>query len=302
MLDLLVHVNDGVEARYFLQYGDEPDTLRIHEVIDRFLMSRNAKLVTDWPNIGPPQNLVDNDPNLADYPGLHTKRSREWKKRMFNWNLCLYKYTQLLDHFQIIEPDCAILRHGWIEDIYNGFQKAGLPIFGHLKTGVIGGVSMPTHWAGCSYYDSRVLGKLNLERWFSERYDNPWWPLRLKTGSETTGNCFWGPVFSGYDVSYDYFLYALYWKEQTGSNNPYDWPARLSMSREDLILCDWRSRRSAEEIIDAHFGKLPLLHGVKSDEARILAKRKFEMNSLEVAVRSKVEAAKRHTCDLTGSD
>ena len=276
LLDLLLHVNDGTEARYFLQYGDEPDTLRIHETIDRFLASRNAKLITDRLDLKPPPALIDNDPNLADYPGPHTKRSREWKKRMFNWNVCLYKYIQLLDHFQIIEPDCVILKHGWIEDIYNGFKGTELPIFGHLKTGVVGGVPMPTHWAGCSYYNARIIGKMDLERWFSDRYDNPWWPLRLEIGSKTTGNCFWGPAFSGYDISYDYFLYALFWKEETGSNNPYDWPADLSMSREDLIFCDWRSNRSAEQIFDAHFDRLPLLHGVKADKTRILAKKKFQ--------------------------
>ena len=277
LLDLLLRVDDGIEARYFLHYGDALNTLRIHEVLDTFRASRNAALVIDWPDIVPTRTVVEDDPNLADYPGPHTKRFRAWKKRFFNWNLCVYNSIQTLDHFQMVEPDCVVLKDGWIREIFEGFRASSLPIFGHLKTGVIGGQPMPTHWAGCSYYDGKALRDLDLKRWFSERYDNPWWPLRLEKGSKTAGNCFWGPAFSGYDVTYDYFLYALYWKERTGSNDPRDWPADMRASREDLILCDFQSKRTAVEILDAHFGRLPLLHGVKSDDARILAKRKFAL-------------------------
>ena len=275
LLDLLLHVDDGGEARYFLQYGNDPNTLRIRESVDAFLLSRNAEFSTNLPDVVPAQTLIDNDPNLFVYPGPHTRRPRAWKRRTFYWNLCVFKYIHLLDHFQIIEPDCVILRDNWIHDIFEAFRMTDLPVFGHLKTGVIGGAPVPTHWAGCSYYCGRALRKLNLERWFFERYDNPWWPLRLEEGSVVTGNCFWGPAFSGYDISYDYFLYALYWKEATGSNDPRDWPDHARDSREDLILCDWRSGRSTDEILDTCFGKLSLLHGVKCDDTRNHVRRKF---------------------------
>ena len=277
LLDLLLRVDDGVDARYFLQYGDALGTLRIRKIVDAFLAARNADLITEWPAIAVPPTLMDDDPNLADYPGPHTKRSRAWKERIFKWNLCVYKYIQILDHFQILEPDCVILKDGWIREIFEGFQTSEAPVFGHLKTGVIGGTPTPTHWAGCSYYNGKMLRNLALERWFYERYDNPWWRLRLEKGSQTAGNCFWGPAFSGYDISYDYFLYALYWKTITGSNDPRDWRMDLYESREDLIFCDFRSTRSAVEILDKHFEKLPLLHGVKNDEVHILTKHKFAL-------------------------
>ena len=275
LLDLLLAVEDGGDARYFIQYGSDLNTLRVKESVEVFLRARNAKFDANLPSIVPAPTLIDNDPNLFVYPGPHTRRSRLWKRRIFRWNLCVYKYIHLLDHFQIIEPDCAILKDRWIHDIFEAFRMTDLPVFGHLKTGVIGGVPVPTHWAGCSYYCGQTLRKLNLRRWFFERYDNPWWPLREKEGSEVAGNCFWGPAFSGYDISYDYFLYGLYWKERTGSNSPRDWPNHEQASRKDLILCDWRSERSTAELLHAHFGRLPLLHGVKYDDIRIRARRKF---------------------------
>ena len=142
------------------------------------------------------------------------------------------------------------------------------PIFGHLKKGKIHNEYVPTHWAGSSIYNCVMLRELPLEKYFYERYDNPWWPYRNANNTETANNCFWGPLFSGYDISYDYFLYGLYWRETTGSNEPYKWPTKNLPNRDDLIFCDFNSKMKSEEIFNRFAGTLPLMHGIKSDEIR----------------------------------
>ncbi|EKD34390.1 MAG: hypothetical protein ACD_75C02363G0002, partial [uncultured bacterium] len=49
---------------------------------------------------------------------------------------------------------------------------------------------------------------------------------------------------------------------------PPDWPLDTLVDRSDLIFCDFHSPLSANEIMSRHAGKLPLMHGVKHDEAR----------------------------------
>ena len=89
-------------------------------------------------------------------------------------------------------------------------------------------------------------------------------------------NCFWGPVFSGYDISYDYFLFGLYWKEKTGCNDPYEWPLDIIVDNKDLIYCDFHSKLKGEEILERYTGRLPVMHGIKNDEIRRMMIRNFK--------------------------
>jgi hypothetical protein len=268
LLELLMVVEEGIDCQYYLQYGDEPATLRISDTIFRFLSQKQAVFSNEFPAVSIPPELIHDDPNLIKYSGNHTRRTKAQKQKHLMWNLCVYKYIQTLDHFLLIEPDSVVLKDGWLLDIYDGWKAQDQPVFGHLKTGKIDGREVPTHWAGSSVYNSKLLRELGLEKYFYERYPNPWWPHRNNKDTETANNCFWGPAFSGYDISYDYFLFALYWKEKTGSNNPDDWPTDKIASRQDLIFCDFNTKMSAGEIFDRFKGKLPLMHGIKGDEIR----------------------------------
>jgi hypothetical protein len=268
LMELLMVVDEGVDCNYYVQYGDDLATIQVWEVLNEFLRRKKAHLSTESPEIRVPQAMIEDDPNLLDYEGNHTKRSKVQKQKHLAWNLCVFKHILLLDSFLMVEPDSVVLKHGWLKDIHTEWQQYHGPIMGHLKTGKIRNAYVPTHWAGSSVYDSRQLRALPLRECFSTRYPNPWWKYRNEPGTVLANNCFWGPMFSGYDVSYDYFLFGLYWKETTGQNDPDQWPLGQIDDKQHLIFCDFNSRLGADEIFHRFAGRLPLMHGVKNDEIR----------------------------------
>lgn len=274
LMNNLMYVEDQIPCRYFLQYGDAWDSLKIRDTIDRLAAVKNIVINNDLPLINLPEQFVEDDPNDFPFSGAHTRRELGFKRKFFQWNLSVFKYIQELDHFQIIEPDCVILKDGWIRDIVAGFCHSKLPIYGHLKKGRIGEKEWATHWAGCSYYDGSRLRELPLMEGFSERYENPWWPYRNRQGTSTANNAFFGPVFSGYDATYDYFLFALYWRERTGSNDPEVWQSELE-DADSEIFCDFRSNLDKEEILSRYWDKIALFHGAKNDGVRVETARRF---------------------------
>jgi hypothetical protein len=282
LLELLLLLKEGVDCTYHLQYGSHPDTLTIGDTINKFLSEKHAFLSTDLPDITVPQEMIDKDPNLQQFTGNYAVRTKAQKWSIFQWNLCVYKHIQALESFLMMEPDCVLLKDNWLQEIVSAWQQNEMPIFGHVKKGQIRGKPIPTHWAGCSVYNSIELRKLPLLRMFCERYENPWWKYRNDPGTTTANNCFYGPVVSGYDVSYDYFLFALYFKETTGFNDPMQWPLDKLKSREDLIFCDFKSKLTADQIEQKYYGHLPLLHGVKSDEIRERLIKRFGEGRLEL--------------------
>jgi tetratricopeptide (TPR) repeat protein len=275
LMELLSTLDEGRPVRYYIQYGNDPATLGCHSALLRFMNQKDAVFSYELPNIEVPQEFLDQDPNQGPFEGNCATRTPGQKKSIFRWNLCVYKYIQLLDRFLMIEPDCVMFKHGWLKDILDAAEKDEGPIFGHAKTGLINGRQVVTHWAGCSVYNGKVLRALAIEKWFEKRFDNPWWPLRNLPETQTANNAFYGPVFSAYDISFDYFLFALYWMEKTGSDNPLNWPTDQIASRQDLIFCDFKTKLSTGQIISQFLNKLPLMHGVKNDDARIEVIRHF---------------------------
>ena len=265
LLELLVSLDEGIETAYYLQYGDETATIRIEETLLKFIETKNASFSNKFPDIVIPDEMIKNDVNQQRFNGNHTFKSRVQKARILCWNLAVYKYINKLDHFLIIEPDCVIMREDCAKPIFEAWSNRSNPIVGHLKRGKISGQLIPTHWAGCSVYDGLALRQLPLEKYFYERYENPWWPLRSEPGTTTANNAFLGPAISGYDISYDYFLFALYFRELTGSNNPLEWPLNDLSSIDDIILCDFKSKLRVEEIFEQFYGRLSVLHGIKDD-------------------------------------
>jgi hypothetical protein len=277
LLELLMSVDEGTDAVYHLQYGNTTESLEISDTIVRFMERRTAVLSSELPEDPVAERLRREDPNLDHLnAGAPVGRNYAQKQSILCWNLCLHKYIQCLDEpFLIIEPDCVVLKHGWLRDIEEAFAQDDGPVFGHLKEGLVCGTPTPTHWAGCSVYDPVKLRGLPFDRYFSERYDNPWWPYRDHPGSTPANNFFYGPTISSYDVSWDYFIFALYWKERTGSNDPMDWPSREYPDRSDLIRCEFKTQRTPEDILETFADRLPLFHGAKGDHARELAIRHF---------------------------
>ena len=168
LLELLLVVDEGVPCSYHLQYGNNPDTLRIGPTILKFMNQKQTEFSTDLPDIRIPQEMIDNDLNLDSYEGKHAKRTKAQKWSIFQWNLCVYKYIQMLDSFLMIEPDCLVLKEEWLRHILVGHQGNRMPIFGHIKWGMIAGKQTFTHWAGCSLYNGKKLRKLPLLKMFTE--------------------------------------------------------------------------------------------------------------------------------------
>jgi len=287
LLEILMAVDEGISCTYYLQYGNEPATIEISDTILKFINRKHSYFSCDLPDIKIPEDLIKNDPNLMQYPEIsklsphknHWWQSRGRKLKVLQWNLCVYKYINKLESFLMLEPDSVILKNNWLKDIYERWKNYDGPMFGHLKKGKINGKYIPTHWAGSSVYDCKKLRELPLEKYFYERYQNPWWRYINEQDTSLMNNCFWGPMFSGYDISYDYFLFGLYWKKKTGSNNPSDWPLETLISHEDLILCDWDSKMRPSDILNKYYGKIALFHGIKDDEIREIVLKKFLSNN-----------------------
>ncbi len=286
MLELLKSTKEGTDVTYYLQYGDPLSTLEISKRIVDFLEVKKGFFSSEMPKIKIPVDMVNNDPNRKKYKGNHTNRNLAQKFQILGWNLCVFKYIQKLDKFLMIEPDCLVLKNGWLKDIEEASSKSNNPIFGHLKKGKISNKYVPTHWAGCSVYFGEQLRHLDLERYFYERYPNPWWPYRDLSGTETASNCFWGPAFSGFDISYDYFLFGLHWKNETGENDPFSWPLSDIEDRKDLIFCDFKSKKRYNEIEGNYLEKTPMMHGFKDDQFRVNLIKHFKTN--KVALNTKL--------------
>lgn len=272
VIENILSLESGMDSdlEFRLQFDSSHSTCEILDTVDRLNARFPVQFLERLPEIPVPREFRDNDPNGPRIDERHTVRTKETKERIFCWNRAVFGAIRNLDFFVVIEPDCVILKDGWAKAIFDA-SSAGLrafPIFGHLKTGLIGGRQVPTHYAGCSVYDGARLRELIDESVFQVRYDNPWWPLRWEEPTELAGNCYWGPAFSGYDISFDYFLYAHLQRQRSGHGRPLDWTTSDLSDGRDVIRCEFRSRRSTDSIIGEHFGRLPVLHGVKDDAAR----------------------------------
>lgn len=268
LMNLILALDEGTSVRYTLRYADDTAALAILPTISRFLDERDATLDHAPLGVPFPDELAATDPNQGPFEGNHAKRTPEQKRRIFCWNAIVYECIRKLDRFLILEPDCVILKNRWAAPFKGAWRMRSFPIVGHLKRGEINAQLTPTHFAGCSLYDGAALRTLPLLESFTRRVENPWWKLRALPGTANANNAFYGPVMSGYDLSYDYFLFALYFRELTGLSNPLDWPLDALQSREDLVVCDFRSRLTPGEIFARHLGRTSILHGVKDDSVR----------------------------------
>lgn len=305
LLDLLMSIDEGCDCTYYLQYGDLIDSLEIQDTIGSFTKRKKAFLNHELPKINIPEQFYENDINQLHYEGNHSIRTPQQKIAIFQWNLCVYKYINILDSFLMLEPDCVVLKNNWLSDIYKAFEETKLPIFGHLKTGLIANTKVPTHWAGCSVYNCTILRQLPIHQYFSERYDNPWWPFRNIPGTTLANNAFYGPAFSCYDVSFDYFLFALYWKHHSKINIPFEWPLNTLTSREDLIYCDFQSKLTIDDVINKFYEKIPLIHGIKNDTIRKKITTMFiedkTLNNCKKQIKSFYNKHKNERCVIIGN-
>lgn len=276
LLEVLLAADEGAACRYHLRYGDPVSTLRVGRALDEFMAKRTATFSAAPPAIDVDPALAADESGAADGPGVRTVRTPVEKRRILQWNRLLFESIEAHDAFLVIEPDCVVLKHGWFADISNAWLASSTPIFGHLKSGRIDGREVPTHWAGCSVYDGSALRSLPLARTFRERFPNPWWRERDRPDTTTANNPFWGPHASAWDLSFDYLLFILYWLERSGHDAALEWPVAKSLDRSDLIRCDHKTRASVEEILDRHWGVLPLFHGAKDDRVRMAAAERFK--------------------------
>lgn len=280
LLNLILALDEGTSVRYTLRYADDPAALTVLPTIARFRDERDATLDHAPVSVPFPESLAASDPNQGPFEGNHAKRTPEQKRRIFLWNAVVYDCIQKFDRFLIVEPDCVILRNRWVAPFKSAWRMRSFPIIGHLKRGQINAQLTPTHFAGCSLYDGARLRTIPLLETFTTRLENPWWKLRNLPNTTGANNAFYGPVMSGYDLSYDYFLFALWFQQLTRSNNPLDWPLEALTSREDLVVCDFRSRLTPAQIFERYLGRISIIHGIKDDAARREALRAATLSRL----------------------
>lgn len=272
LIENILSFDSGMDDRllFRLQFDRPKSECQILDSVERLSRRFSVEFEETLPEVQVEPTFKTNDPNSTKIDEMHTVRSPEVKDRILSWNRAVYAAIQTLDRFVIIEPDCIILKDNWADDIFAAAQKglANFPIFGHLKTGLIGGQDIATHFAGCSVYDGQALRQLITDEVFQNRYPNPWWKLRHNNPTERAGNCFWGPQFSGYDISFDYFLYAHLQRDIHAHDRPLDWGLDHLVDGQDIILCDFHSRKTIDEILGKYFGHQPVIHGIKDDAVR----------------------------------
>jgi len=258
LMEMLLSVSEGVEARYRVQYCANVATLNIYETVLRFVQEKDAQFSSQLPAIQVPHQMIMDDPNATKQSDNHCIHPRLSKLCFFGWNHSAYKYIQQLDHFLFIEPGCIVQNHGWLAQIEQAWLKCSSPIMGQLKRTLIGGEMIPTRWSRCAVYDGKALRELPLDEGFASRIENPWWPYRDSAGHEKQDNCFVGPFFSAYDVSFDYYLFAVWWKTQTGSNDPLTWPTR-SLPLNDGLILENNTREAGLENLEVPNAALPAI-------------------------------------------
>lgn len=272
LMENILSFDSGMDdkLKFRLQFDRPRNECRILDTIDRLGQRFSVDLVEHLPDVPVPDVFREDDPNSERIDERHTVRTPETKERILSWNRAVFSAIQDIDLFAIIEPDCIILKDGWAKDVFDAAANglANFPIFGHLKTGLIGGRQIPTHFAGCSVYDGKTLRQLITDEVFLNRYPNPWWKLRQNEPTELAGNCFWGPVFSGFDISFDYFLYGHLQRDRHAHDRALEWETSDLTDGQDVILCDFHSRKTIDEIFSNFFGRQPVIHGIKDDAIR----------------------------------
>lgn len=281
LMELLLVVDEGIPCKYHLQYGSSIDTISVGNTILKFMDSKNAVISSQFPEIEIPGIMIEDDPNLEAYGGNQAKRNKKQKWSIFQWNLCVYKYMLSLDYFLMLEPDCVVLKDGWLKDIVDRSKGCRTPVFGHAKQGRIGGRPIYTHWAGCSLYNCRALRELPITQSFRERFPNPWWKYRNDPGTTVANNCFFGPVVSGYDVSFDYLFFLLYFMEITGEKDPMRWPLDALQSNRDVIFCDFHSSLTSDQVFTQFLNRISVIHGIKEDHVRDHVTKYFRFKNAE---------------------
>ncbi len=260
LLELLMTFDAGVATHYHLHYADLESTLTIQESLSRFCASKSVTV-----SIEP----MEGGSQLAN--------------RIRQQNLTLIHSIQQLDHFLAIAPDCVILKHQWAVPFIQVIALSHQPILGRLESEVVGSQTLPTHMSRCALYSGTMLRALPLESLIEHGMENPWRALgdRPALSSDLlTSGALAADRFTIDQVSYDYWLFALYFRELTGSNHPQDWPLDSLENLNDLISSGDRPSLTINDILEQYFNQLPILYGIQDDGARQAVLRRVKSQGL----------------------
>jgi FkbM family methyltransferase len=236
LLELLMSFNEGIETRYYLRYDDLEETLNIQETLEAFLQQKRSEIFCS-------PDGIDQEHGL--------KRNRSFLQSIHQF-----------DAFLWIEADCVVLQQSWAKLIYDAFLSRKQPFVGQVHQLTVEGCSIATHFSRCAIYDGAALRRLPVEEFFSGE-SNPW---------KILGDClnirlphYLTTLFNADQTPFEYLLFALYFQNLTGSQNPQDWPTNCLTDRADLILNRNCSSLSDAEVVEAYLNRLPILYGVGNE-------------------------------------
>lgn len=268
LLELLMTLDEGIKVHYYLQcsgsqHSNIEPTVNEQAIFRRFLEQKHATVSTDLPK----PLLSDSQPCDLDHCKISTQQPRT-----LNWNQSFLKYVHQLDHFLVIDTSCVPLSQGWAKAIYSVYLNRKQPIVGQVKWQKLNNLLIATHFSKYAIYDCSVLRKLPLEQYFFEPFQNPWWVLRDRL--EEMVPALLTPTLDGQNTPIEYLLFALYFRELVGSNNPLDWPTNRLESRADLLIDD--PNITIRELLEEYYNKVPMICGVTNhDTQQILIRRAY---------------------------
>jgi FkbM family methyltransferase len=253
--------DEGAKVHYYLHYGNLESTLTIQDTLARFNASKTVTFTIK--------------PLDGDVQHLPKQSSPEIGQQ----NLALINYLHRLDYFLAIAPDCLILRHQWAIPFLQAIATSRQPILGHLKTEAIGSQTLPTHVSRCALYNGAMLRALPLEAMAEQGMENPWLALSDRDAlslKSVAAEVLRANRFTIDQIPYDYLLFALYFRELTGANNPLHWPLDSLENRDDLIISGDRPNLTINTILEQYFNTVSVMYGVQDDGARQVVLRRIK--------------------------
>jgi FkbM family methyltransferase len=263
LLELLMSLDEGIETHYYLHYEDPEETLEIQETLQVFLQKKSAEL-TVFPDAEGSRWSVALLPQAGLIQTDELKRNRSF----FQW-------MEQLDAFLWMEPDCVCLQQEWAKPIHEAFLHRKHPFVGQVHQCIIDGSPIATHFSRCAVYDGAAFRKLPIAQ--EAQNENPWkrWGDRFKQSHPHLCTS----AFDVHNTSFEFLLFALYFRSLTNSNDPLNWPTNCLANRKDLIQDSENLQFTNAEIFESFYGRLPILCGV-DDELKQMVLRSVRSQGL----------------------
>lgn len=239
LLETLLALDEGMPCRYRFRLDWEPLHASVQALLPDFLLRKNAVLERVTLELPFPQEALDADPEEHEGQRFEPNASST-KQAWFRRNLSLLQAVEGSDEFVYLLPESAPLKANWLAMLVEAGRKSGKPVLACPRRLRVAGGYLMCGWSSLGWFKGVELRALPLRKFFTRRMENPWAALgRFDAQSQGPGVCLVGRWLSGYDVPFDYLLFALYGSEIVGGG-PTAWAEALDPGEEQLVVRDTR--------------------------------------------------------------